>query len=192
LLFAAGFFSLVILNLHDAVVTFQLKDTYLKAFYVVVFLGFAKVVDMGTGVNSQIIATSTYWRFEMFSGVILLAVMLPLSYILTKEYGIVGTAIAQLVSISIYNIIRIIFLWKKFRLQPFSIQSIYTLIIGAACFGLSFYLFRNIHSWAGLFARSIFFCVLFGTAAVYMKLSPDIQPVLQNALKRIGMNKKAD
>ena len=30
-----------------------------------IFLGLTKVVDMGTGLNSQIIATSTYWKFEM-------------------------------------------------------------------------------------------------------------------------------
>ena len=186
LLFACGFFSLVVMNLQDAVVTFELKDTYLKAFYVVIFLGMAKLVDMGTGVNAQIIATSTYWRFELFSGIILLTVMLPLSYILTLGYGIVGTAVAQLISISIYNLIRVLFLWNKFRLQPFSRQTIYIILHGAACFGLSYWLFRDLHSWAGLFARSIFFCVVFAGGAIYMNLSPDIQPVLKNLKSRIG------
>lgn len=189
LLFAIGFYSLIVMNLQDAVVTFQLKDAYLSAFYVVIFLGLAKVVDMGTGVNAQIIATSTYWRFELFSGVILLLVMLPTSYFLTKEYGIVGTAVAQLISISIYNLIRIIFLWKKFRLQPFSLQSVYILLAGGSCFAISYLLFRDLHSWTGLFARSLFFCVSFAGVAVYMNLSPDIQPVLQNIQKRIGWKK---
>ncbi len=186
LLFATGFYSLIIINLQDAVVTFQLKEAYLNAFYVVTFLGLAKVVDMGTGVNAQIIATSTYWRFELFSGIILLTVMLPLSYILTLGYGIVGTAVAQLISISIYNLIRVLFLWNKFRLQPFSRQTIYIILHGAACFGLSYWLFRDLHSWAGLFARSIFFCVVFAGGAIYMNLSPDIQPVLKNLKSRIG------
>jgi len=65
LIFAAGFFCLIILSFTDAVTTFQLKGTYLDAYYVVILLGLSKVVDMGTGVNSQIIAHSTYWRFEM-------------------------------------------------------------------------------------------------------------------------------
>lgn len=186
LLFACGFFSLVVMNLQDAVITFELKDTYLKAFYVVVFLGLAKVVDMGTGVNAQIIATSTYWRFELFSGIILLTLMLPLSYFFTKSYGIVGTGIAQLISISIYNLIRVLFLWNKFRLQPFSRQTVYTLLLGGACFTLSYLLFRDLHSWAGLFARSLFFCAAFAGGAIYLNLSPDIQPVLQNLKKRVG------
>lgn len=144
------------MNLQDAVVTFQLKDAYLNAFYVVIFLGLAKVVDMGTGVNAQIIATSTYWRFELFSGIVLLTVMLPLSYFLTKGYGIVGTAVAQLISISIYNLVRVVFLWNKFRLQPFSRQSVYIVLLGGVCFAGSYLLFKDLHSWKGLFARSIF------------------------------------
>ena len=71
-------------------------------------------MDMGTGVNSQIIATSTFWRFEVISGIILLVIMLPLNYAFTKEYDIVGTATAGLISMTVYNLIRIIFLWKKY------------------------------------------------------------------------------
>jgi len=43
---------------------------------------------MGTGVNSQIIGTSTLWRFEFFTGMILLAITLPLNYVLAKKLGV--------------------------------------------------------------------------------------------------------
>lgn len=187
LIFACGFCSLVILNLIDAVHTFQLKDDYLKAFYVVIFLGLAKVVDMGTGVNAQIITTSTYWRFELYSGIVLLSFMLPTSYILTKHFGIEGTAAAQLISISIYNLIRILFLKKKFGLQPFSAATIYTLLFSGVVFGLTWLLFRNLHDWAGLFARSAFFSAIYLTGVYKFKLSPDTEPVVQQLLKRLGL-----
>lgn len=189
LIFACGLFSLVILSFTDAVVTFQLKGTYLEAYYVVIFLGLTKVVDMGTGVNSQIIATSTFWKFEMTSGIILLTVMLPLSYLLTKELGIVGTGIAQLISISIYNLIRIIFLWKKFKLNPFTVHTIQTIILAAACYAICYFSFRGIHEWTGMFLRSISFIALYATGAFYLKLSPDIQPVMQTIQKRLGVRK---
>lgn len=192
LIFACGFYALVILNLTDAVTTFQLKETYLKAFYVVVFLGLAKVVDMGTGVNAQIIATSTYWRFELISGIILLTFMLPASYLLTKHFGITGTAVAQLFSISVYNTIRIVFLRKKFGLQPFTTNTIYTLLFSAAIAGLSWWLFKDIHGWGGLFARSVFFCILFFAGIYQFGLSPDIKPVIQQALKKFGLKKQAE
>lgn len=189
LIFAAGLFSLIILSFTDAVTTFQLKGTYLDAYYVVILLGLAKVIDMGTGVNAQIIATSTYWRFEMISGVILLAIMMPLSYLLTKEYDIVGAGVANLVSIIIYNGIRIIFLWRKFRFFPFTIQSLYTVILAAACYGICYFTFVNIHGLVGMFLRSVIFILLYATGGIYMKLSPDIQPVMQSIKNRLGIRK---
>ncbi|MEQ1677466.1 MAG: lipopolysaccharide biosynthesis protein [Chitinophagaceae bacterium] len=187
LIFASCFYCLLILNFTDAVNTFHLKGTYLDAYYVVIFLGLAKIVDMGTGVNSQIIGTSTWWRFEMLSGIVLIIFVLPLSYFLTKRFDIPGAGLAQLISICIYNLIRIIFLWKKFNLFPFTWQSLYAVLLAGSCYGLCHFVFINIHGIPGLVLRSIVFIALFGAGAIGMKLSPDIQPVLQTIKKRIGM-----
>ena len=187
LLFALGVLALIVLSFNEAVISFGLKGTYLDAYYVVILLGLSKIVDMGTGVNAQIIATSTYWRFEMLSGMILLTVMLPTSYLLTKSYGITGTAFAHLVSIFIYNGIRIIFLWRKFRLFPFTVHSLYTLLWAAACFAICYFAFASLSGWTAMIVRSASFLVLYGTGAVYLKLSPDLQPVVSAFRKRMGL-----
>ena len=153
LVFSCGLYVLITLNFIDAVNTFHLKESYLNGFYVFLLLGVTKIVDMGTGVNSQIIGTSTYWRFEFISGIILLSVMLPLNYIFTKQYDIVGTAAAGLISITVYNLIRIIFLWKKFNLLPFTLQSLYTILLAGSCFGICYLLFQNIAWVRGAFFK---------------------------------------
>jgi O-antigen/teichoic acid export membrane protein len=186
LVFACGIYVLIVINFIDAVNTFHLKESYLNGFYVFLLLGAMKIVDMGTGVNSQIIGTSTYWRFEMTSGIVLLSLMLPLNYFLTKHYDIVGTASAGLISITIYNIIRIIFLWRKFRLFPFTIQTIYTILLAGACFAVCYFLFMNVHGLPGLLLRSIAFCILYGTGSVYFQLTPDIAPIWNTIKKRMG------
>ena len=141
---------------------------------------------MGTGVNGQIISTSNYWRFELISGMILLVIMLPLTYILAKQFDVIGPAIATLISISIYNTIRIIFLWKKFKLFPFTVQSLYTIFLALICFVICYYAFRNFHGIAGMTLRSVTFIALYTTGTLYFKLSTDIQPVLQTIKKRLG------
>ena len=74
LIFAIGIFLLIVLNYNQAIETFNLKDAYLLGFNAFIFLGLTRVVDMGTGLNAQIIGTSNYWRFELISGVILLGI----------------------------------------------------------------------------------------------------------------------
>lgn len=185
LLFACGMLALIVLCFTEAVDAFQLKDTYLQGYYVIILLGFSKIIDMGTGVNAQIIATSTYWRFEMISGMILLAVMLPLSYFLTKTYGITGAASAHFISISIYNAIRIVFLWNKFKLFPFTSHTLYALAWAGTCFAVCYFAFGNLEGLVALFVRSISFIILYVSGAIYFKLSPDIIPVVQSIRKRL-------
>jgi len=176
------------MNFTDSIETFGLKKVYLDAAPVFFILGLSVIIDMGTGVNSQIIVTSTFWKFELISGVILLTIMLPLTYLLTKNYGIIGPAYATLIAMSIYNTIRIVFLWKKFRLFPFTVQSLYTILLAAVCYGICFFLFSDMHGIAGMFVRSISFVLLYVPGVLYLNLSPDINPVLQTIKKRIGKN----
>lgn len=187
LIFACAIFLLIWMNFHDGVNTFKLKPAYLTAAEVFFILGLTKIVDMGTGVNSQIIITSNYWRFELLSGMVLLVLMLPLTFFLTKKMGINGPAIATLISVTIYNTIRIAFLWKKFQLFPFTVQSIYTLLLAAACYGVCYLAYDNMHGIGGMTLRSITFIILYGAGAIALKLSPDIQPVLQTIRKKIGI-----
>ncbi len=189
LIFASGIFVLIALNYKEAILTFGLKETFLLGFNAFVILGITRIIDMGTGLNAQIIATSTYWKFELISGIVLLMVMLPLTYILTKQYDILGPAIANLISISIYNAIRIIFLWKKFKLFPFTIQSFYTVLLAAGCFTACYFIFMPLHGFAGLVLRSLAFILLYVTGVIYLDLSPDLKPVLQTIRKRLGLKK---
>lgn len=191
LIFSCAIFLLIWMNFTDGINTFGVKSTYLDAASIFFLLGLTKIIDMGTGVNAQIIATSTWWKFELISGVILLIFMLPLTYILTYKYGLIGPAIATLISITIYNTIRIVFLWKKFKLFPLTLQSLYTLLLAAACYGICHFTFVNTHGLTGIAIRSIVFIILFAAGAIYMKLSPDINPVMQTIKKRLGL-KKAD
>lgn len=185
LVFASGLFLLIALNYQEAVITFELKREFLLGFSAFLFLGLTRVIDMGTGVNAQIIATSNYWRFELLSGVVLLVIMLPLTIILTRQYDILGPAIANLVSICVYNFIRIIFLWKKYKLFPFTIQSLYIILLGAACFVACYFAFQNVHGFTGLTLRSLMFILIYGFGIIYFNLTPDIKPILQSIRKRL-------
>jgi O-antigen/teichoic acid export membrane protein len=187
LIFATGIFLLIALNYKESILTLDLKKEYMLGFSAFIFLGLTRVVDLGTGINTEIIGTSNYWRFQLVSGVILLTLMLPLTLILARKYDILGPAIAQFISISIYNAIRVIFLWKKFRLFPFTKQSLYTLVLGAAGFTLCYFLFRHMHGFPGLVCRSLLFIVLYASGIIYLKLSPDLLPVVQTLRKKLRM-----
>jgi O-antigen/teichoic acid export membrane protein len=184
-LFGVCFFGLFAINYQDAIITLQLKPAFLSGFTVFLLLGITRLIDMGTGINSQLIVTSPRWRFEFISGVILLLSMLPLSYFLTKSYGIVGTAIAQLISISIYNCARVLFLWLTFKLQPFSYATLKAILLFIFISIGIHLIFKDQQGWLSLFGRSALYLASASIGVIYLKLTPDIKPVLQSIKKRL-------
>jgi hypothetical protein len=173
------------MNFLDGVKNFHLQSTYQQAMPVFLYLGLWRIVDMGTGVNSQIIGTSTLWRFEFFTGMILLALTLPLNYILAKKLGVVGPAIATLISYSVYNIIRYVFLLKKFRLQPFNYKTGLVLLLALSSYFISFLLFSHIHGFVAMTLRSICFAVIYAGGILLLKISPDVIPVWNTLKKKL-------
>lgn len=189
LIASLGIFLLVWLNYVDAVHTFKLKPAYLQSQWIFFFLGIARVVDLGTGVNSQIIGTSTFWRFEFLSGMVLLTLALPLNYFLVKHYGIIGAGYSTLISYSVYNTIRIIFLERKFNMHPFSMKTIYAIIFAVLSYIICYYGFQSLHGFWAMVLRSIVFIALYGGSIIYFDLTPDVLPVLGNLKKKVFRNK---
>jgi O-antigen/teichoic acid export membrane protein len=190
LIFACGMFCLIWLNFTDGISTFKMQEGYRYARWIFFYIGLYRIIDMGTGVNSQIISTSTRWKFEFFTGIILLLITLPLNYILTKYYyGMLGPAIANLFSFTVYNAIRYWFLKTKYNLQPFSKASFFTLLLGAACYLICYFLFDKQQGFVWIVIRSCSFLLLYIAGTLFFKLSADVIPIWHVLLKRMGIKK---
>ncbi len=192
LLFALFIFGSIWLAFEPAIDLLDINEKYLQGKYVLLILGIMNIIEMGTGVNAQIIATSSSWRFEFYTNVLLSIIITALSYSITKYTvaGILGPAIAQLIGIISYNSVRIIFLKKKFNLFPFTQKTFTTILLFAFSIAPGIYL----HSIsAGIFASLgafLFFVIAMPIGVIYFHLSPDVLPIVDTLLKRLGINKK--
>jgi len=190
LIASLGIFLIIWLNYADAVYSFKLKSAYLESQWVFFFLGLARVIDLGTGVNSQIIGTSTFWRFEFVSGMVLLSLAVPLNYYLVKHNGIIGAGYSTLISYSVYNIIRILFLKTKFNMHPFSIKTIYACLLAFISYTICFFAFRTMHGFVAIMLRTLLFTALYGGSILYFDLSPDVLSIWVNVKERTYKRKK--
>ena len=189
LIFSVAMFCLIWLNYKDAIISFKMQHDYILALNVFLFMGLVKIVDMGTGVSGQIIATSTFWRFDFITGVILLAIMLPLNWVLTKQLGLVGPAVANLIAFSVYNFIRYQFLLRKFKMQPFTIKSLLAVLLAISCYGICYFLLGNKQGIEWMVTRSVVFISLFTMGTIYLQLTPDLKPVLEIIKNKLSARK---
>lgn len=188
LLFSTAMFSLIWLNFEDGVNTLNLQKDYLAAKWIFFYLGLTRILDMGTGLNAQIIGTSTYWKYEFKTGVILLCVSVPLNYFLTIKFGAIGPAMANLVAFTIYNGIRYLFLLNKFNMQPFDAKNGLTILLAAACFCIAYFPTQNLQGLPWLAIRSLLFIIPFAFGMITMKLSPDAIPVWETVKKKLKIS----
>jgi len=85
-------------------------------------MGLAKLIDLATGVNAQIIGTSNYWKFDFTTNVLFVIVSIPLNFYLIKHFDLIGLAFSNLIAYTLYNSVRFLFLYYKFQLQPYTKQ----------------------------------------------------------------------
>ena len=185
LLLALFIFFIIWLNIDDMFKVLNINSDYEAGKMVILILGISKIIDAGTGVNSQIIGTSNFWKFEVFTGILLLAMSIPLNYVLVKQYGINGSAVSNLIAFTIYNGIRLFFIWHKFKMQPFTIKTLLAVISAFSIYLLCFYGFKNIEGWTGIIVRSIVFSTAFTLAIYFMKITPDIRQLLEISIGKL-------
>ncbi len=182
LILSSTLFCLIWLCTPDAFAVFPIQEDYKQGLNVILLLGLARIIDAGMGVNSQIIGTSVYWRFEFFTGVLLLSLRIPLNIILIKAYGITGSAVADMFSLVVYNCIRLVFLARRFGMQPFTYKTLLALVFAAGAFILTYWVCSPLHGWVAIGAKILMFTVLYGVLA--FRLTPDAYGILPAPLKR--------
>lgn len=186
LTFALFVFMCIWLNFDNAILTFKMNPDYLLGKWVFFILGIVATIEMGTGVNGQIIGTSIYWRFELWTSLLLTAMIIPLSYFLTIRYGIYGPALGNLISFAVYNFVRFWFLWKKFHMQPFNKKTLEIIGITILAYLAVYFIFREMQGWPGLIFSTASFTAIFGLGVYFRNISPDVKPVVNGLLKRLG------
>jgi len=184
LLLALFIFGNVWLNVREAINVLHIQNDYADGLTVLFVLGMVRIIDAGTGLNALVINTSTFWKFDFYSGVILLAFRLPLTYLLIRNYGILGSAIAELIAYSIYNFIRFEFLRRKFNMQPFDRKTGYALLLGLVSFAIAHFISLPLSGWPSIVIKTLLFSTLMVLGIFYGKITPDAHQLLEVAKNR--------
>jgi O-antigen/teichoic acid export membrane protein len=105
-----------------------LGPEYKDGVYVIFFIGLANMVYMLSGLSAYIITTSKKYIYSSIFMLIMLVLIVVTNLIFIPIYGIVGAALASFISMLGVSILRFIFIWKNFAIQPYNFQHL--IIIG--------------------------------------------------------------
>ncbi|GAB3642741.1 lipopolysaccharide biosynthesis protein [Spirosoma arcticum] len=166
-----------------------LPTGYEAGYYVILWLGLGKLIDMATGVNGIILATSRYYAFDTLLFVVVVFVTIAANKYLIPRYGINGAAAGAALATFLYNFARTLLVWLAFRMQPFSWRNGAVVLVTGAVWYVTELVPHNTGIWwrvgADVAVRSAAITVLFLTAMYVLNISPDANELLNGVWKRV-------
>jgi len=177
-------FLVVWLNIDSIFSLIPHGDIYREGKWVVFLISLAKLFDMLTGINAEIIGTSRYYKKDLLFFWIISLVGICLNFYLIPLYGIIGAALAVLASTVLYNTTRFIFIAIVMKIQPFTKNT----FIAVICTLLTYGVLSMIPPFQGVMInislRTVFIVSIFGGLILGLHVSEDISQTFHKIVVR--------
>ncbi len=162
-----------------------LPGEYASGKYVIFYIALMSLFDMATGANGIIITSSRYYRFEFFSMLMLIFLCFVTNWLLIPLYGIVGAAIATAVTIFIFNLARVIFLYIRFRMFPYNMQNLKIVLVTLITLGIASVIPQMDNFIIDIIIRSAVITFVFGLLIYFLRISADINSRIDHVLSTL-------
>ena len=176
------FFLCVWINIDE--VFDLLPEKFRAGKWVVFYIGLSQLFNISTGVNGAIIMNSKYYRYDLYTSVILVFLTIITNFFLIQKYGINGAAMATALSVFLFHFTRVILLKIKMNMQPFSYKTIYTIILLILIYFLLIFLPNTGYALFDIFWKSLIALLIFGLLVLYFNLSDDISLMMKDFKNR--------
>lgn len=164
-----------------------IPGNYSGGILTVFMIGLGKFYDAILGNNNAIILNTKYYRMVLFFGLLLVLMMVVLVMIFVPMYGITGAALATLISIFVYNTIKLLFVVKKMNLYPFTVNTLKSFGVLIAVFCLFYFWDFPFNPFVNIFLKSVLITIIYVLLNYTFKISEDINQLIDKTiLKRIG------
>ena len=173
---------LIVLNLEDLYL--MLPEPYRQGHDIVFLVGLAKVLDSLLGNNNSILFNSKYYKTVLGFGVGLAVLTILLNLWLIPKMGLIGAALASFVSILIFDVVKLVFVRRKFKILPFTGDTfkVLALLLGLAL--LFHFIPFGFHPLVNIPLKSLLVTALFLGILYRFGISGDLNALLDKWLKK--------
>ncbi|HTA26395.1 MAG TPA: oligosaccharide flippase family protein [Bacteroidia bacterium] len=150
---------------------------YLIARYSFLLLCTGRYAEMICGLNGIILLTSKKYKYDLMLMLLLVSMTIILNLILLPVYGITGAAIATLFSLVFYSFLRVGLVWYFFKLQPFTLNCLWILLITIATFGIVYFIPLIYNKYISICINSIVIGVVYMGLIIFFRFSPEVNSI---------------
>lgn len=164
-----------------------LPPEYASGKNVILFIGAGYLSELATGLNQIILTNSKYYYYDGYFVLFLVGITILSNYLLIPRYGIVGSAIATAITITLTNSIKWGFILYKFKMQPYDFNSLKLVLISIVVFLIGYFIPVFSNFILDIAVRSIITGGLFVLLLLKTEAAPDINSKIRKNLRRFSI-----
>jgi O-antigen/teichoic acid export membrane protein len=165
------------------------KAIYETGKWVVLLIGLGKLSDVLFSVNGEIIVFSKFYIFNITSTLIMSVSVILLNLLLIPIWGIEGAALASLLAMFFYNLIKYLYVKIRLGFDPFTVDIPKLILVGVFVYGIDYYLVPKFNPVIlDVALRLSLLAITYVTAVWLMNIAPESQKIIMD--KARFFNKK--
>jgi len=165
-------FLLINLNVQDLYIIIN-KPEYSNGVLIVLLISIAKMFELAMGTNIAILANSKFYKIYFYLSLAMAISVILLNKWLINLYGNNGAALATLIVIVAFFIIRIFYVFLKFKMQPFTNKTAFIILLTAILFVIFYYLDFQINPYLNIILRTVTIGSIYLIISYKLKLSKE-------------------
>jgi O-antigen/teichoic acid export membrane protein len=184
-----GGFIMIIIFLNIKQMYLLIPKDYSGGICVVFMIGLSKFYDVLLGNNNSIIVNTKHYRTVLLFGVFTVFLMIVLNMIFIPKYGIEGSAFATLLTVMIYNTIKLFYVVNKMNLYPFTNKTLYSLGILSCSFSLFYFWDFAFHPILNIGLKSILISSFYLYLNYKLQISEEVNKVVDSVFSKLKINR---
>lgn len=158
-----------------------LPDDFSSGRYVIFYMGISNLIIMASGISGSIMATSSHYRLLAFFVFLFGLLVVATNLIFIPLMGIEGAALASAISALFYGLMRYVFLWRRYGMQPYTWKHLVAVAVALLAYlpavlipDLNNEDHKTISLILDIGIRSLAITLVFAGATLLLNISPDL------------------
>ena len=183
LLIVAGLFFLLININIDPFYELMSNPSYGDAIWVVLMISLSKLILMSFGCGPAILATAKFYKITLPFSILMAISVYFLNDVLIDIYSINGAALSTLLVVSIFTIVKIVYIKFKLNISPYSVHSLKVLLIICAIYFLFEFIAFRLSNILEILINTLLIAAIYSFLIYKSKSSEAINSFINNLLK---------
>ncbi len=171
------------INIDNLFVLMPKGDNYGLGKWVVIIIGSGKLMDMIFGPSSEIIVLSKFYKFNIILILMLALIVITSNSYLIPRFGIEGAAWGTAFALITFNAVKYIFIYIKFKIQPFNGATLKVLIIVLITLAANMLPLKMDSVIFEMLIRSTLTTMLFSGLILFTNVSPEANELFKKGVR---------